>query len=88
MISRIHKTDASKTSLKRDFRNMRASLAALIKELDEYEDLELFVEDLKTNNFFFRNQKKNIQIRKKFRRAEQELLIRYLSLQKPIKFQN
>lgn len=60
MISRIHKTDVSKTSLKRDFRNMRASLAALIKELDEYEDSELFVEDLKTNNFFFRNQKKNI----------------------------
>ena len=64
MISRIHKTDASKTSLKRDFRNMRASLAALIKELDEYEDLELFVEDLKTNNFFLEIKRKISKLEK------------------------
>ena len=64
MISRIHKTDASKTSLKRDFRNMRASLAALIKELDEYEDPELFVEDLKTNNFFLEIKRKISKLEK------------------------
>ena len=64
MISRIHKTDVSKTSLKRDFRNMRASLAALIKELDEYEDSELFVEDLKTNNFFLEIKRKISKLEK------------------------
>ena len=64
MISRIHKTDVSKTSLKRDFRNMRASLATLIKELDEYEDPELFVEDLKTNNFFLEIKRKISKLEK------------------------
>lgn len=64
MISRIHKTDISKASLKRDFRNMRASLAALIKELDEYEDPELFVEDLKTNNFFLEIKRKISKLEK------------------------
>ena len=64
MISRIHKTDISKASLKRDFRNMRASLATLIKELDEYEDPELFVEDLKTNNFFLEIKRKISKLEK------------------------
>ena len=43
---------------------MRASLAALIKELDEYEDSELFVEDLKTNNFFLEIKRKISKLEK------------------------
>lgn len=43
---------------------MRASLAALIKELDEYEDPELFVEDLKTNNFFLEIKRKISKLEK------------------------
>ena len=43
---------------------MRSNLASLIKELDECEDPKLFVEDLKTNNFFLEIKRKISKLEK------------------------